>query len=129
MGGVAEAWLRCLIGQLEVDTRRLRLSSVVCHPQKLIGEISTGHLRFLFGDHYTSITLRCHFHTEQSGYSTFRVLSFSTTAFYWPTLRDVYLRQTYAGFFVFLFFLCIVIPFFYITKFSQSAIMAIELPT
>ncbi len=56
MGGVAEAWLRCLIGQSEVDTRRLRLSSVVCHPQKLIGEISTGHLRFLFGEHYTSIS-------------------------------------------------------------------------
>ena len=29
----------CLIGLLEVDTRRLRLLSVVCHPQELIGEI------------------------------------------------------------------------------------------
>ena len=34
----------------------------------------------------------------------FSCVVISTTALYWPTLRDVHLRQTYTGFFVFWFF-------------------------
>ena len=118
---------RCLIGQLEVDTRRLRLSSVDCHPQKLIGEISTGHLRFLSLAITTLQSRRVVIFIQKNPDIRFLCVVFLTTAIYRPTLRHVHLRQTYTGFFVFWFFLCILIPF-YITKFSQSAVMAIDLP-
>ena len=63
-------------------TQRPRFFSVDYRPTEAHSrDLRTGHLRFLSGDHSTPITLRCHFHTEQSGYSTFRVFSFRLRPF------------------------------------------------
>ena len=89
MGGVAEVPAVSLAGW-RFGTQRPRFFSVDYRPTEAHSrDLRTGHLRFLSGDHSTPITLRCHFHTEQSGYSTFRVFSFRLRPFYWPTLRDV----------------------------------------
>ena len=51
-------------------TQRPRFFSVDYRPTEAHSrDLRTGHLRFLFGEHYTSISLRCHFHTEKPGYS------------------------------------------------------------
>ena len=80
MGGVAEVPAVSLAGW-RFGTQRPRFFSVDYRPTEAHSrDLRTGHLRFLSGDHSTPITLRCHFHTEQSGYSTFRVLSFRLRA-------------------------------------------------
>ena len=81
MGGVAEVPAVSLAGW-RFGTQRPRFFSVDYRPTEAHSrDLRTGHLRFLSGDHSTPITLRCHFHTEQSGYSTFRVFSFRLRPF------------------------------------------------
>ena len=81
IGGVAEVPAVSLAGW-RFGTQRPRFFSVDYRPTEAHSrDLRTGHLRFLSGDHSTPITLRCHFHTEQSGYSTFRVFSFRLRPF------------------------------------------------